>query len=293
MIAGALAHRGPGSAPSLDVHAGLGRALGALGDPDWAAARPGPAPLPASTWLPEVELWVARERAGSSRGLALAAKGGHNAESHNHLDVGSVMVALDASPVLIDLGQPTYLAHTFTERRYEIWTMVSSWHTLPTVAGHEQGVGEQYRAQVLAAPGDRESEVVLELAGAYPAEAGLRSWRRRTELERASGGDGAAVRIEDRWQLAPGSASDAVRSHHVLSGEVLEHAAGSLRIRALSGALAQLTWDPSLGTGELERREVDDPLLRASWGESVHRLVLTPTTAATGDGALAVSISAV
>lgn len=303
VVAGALAHRGTEDAPPLDVSAGLGRVLGALGDPEWIASRQEPAPMPASSWLPEVGLWVARERSGTSDGLALAAKGGHNDESHNHLDVGSVMVALDASPVLIDLGQPTYLAHTFSERRYEIWTMVSSWHTLPTIAGHEQGVGEQYRAEVLAAPtltGGTE-EFVLELAGAYPGEAGVRSWRRRTVLDRAqnpvgpdAGADGAVVEIEDRWELDPRVAADggAVRAHHVLAGDVLEHVPGRLCLRALSGTLAQLEWDPAVGEGELERREVEDPLLQASWGDVVHRLTLAPPTAADGSGAFTLRLSA-
>lgn len=113
----ALAHRGAGAIPPVRPELGLGRVLTALGDVQWAAAdgagaRP---PYPAQTWLPEVQLLVARERDADPSGLALIVKGGHNGEAHNHLDVGSYLVALDGSPVLIDLGQPTYTAQTFTD----------------------------------------------------------------------------------------------------------------------------------------------------------------------------------
>ena len=33
-----------------------------------------------------------------------------------------------------------------------------------------------------------------------------------------------------------------------------------------------------LGAGELEHREITDPLLAASWGETVHRLRLSAAT---------------
>ncbi|SLM92674.1 hypothetical protein FM106_05185 [Brachybacterium faecium] len=272
VIAGALAHRGAEEAPPLWTESGLGRVLTALGDRAWCESRGGQAPLPGQSYLEEVELLVARQREGTAEGLALATKGGHNDESHNHLDVGSVMVVLDASPVLIDLGQPTYRAHTFTERRYEIWTMTSSWHTLPEIRGHEQGIGAGFRARDLVRD-PAGTGLEMELADAYPAEAGLESWHRRVVLDR----DAEEVRIEDTWTLAeapPSEAAPEVLLHHVLAGEVREHRAGLLRLRALSGALAEIRWDPALGAGQLETRAVEDPLLSASWGEEVHRLSL-------------------
>lgn len=295
----ALAHRGTGPEPLIRPEIGLGRVLIALGDAPWSAAdgtatRP---PYPAVTWLPEVQLLVARERTGESAGLALAAKGGHNDEAHNHLDVGSCLVALDGAPVLIDLGQPTYTALTFTERRYEVWTMTSSWHNLPEIRGHQQGVGLPHRARVITSPCGRgrglpdggagepadecRSVLELELSAAYPEQAGLLSYRRRVVLDRvrgsSDGASGAEVRIEDCWRLAPvGHAVDHpdVVLHHVIAGEIRDHHPGMLRVKTLSGAVAEIRWDPKLGAGLLERRVIEDPLLIASWGEAVHRLRL-------------------
>jgi hypothetical protein len=299
----ALAHRGAGQVPPIQPELGLGRVLTALADQEWGSAdgvgvRP---PLPETTWLPDVQLLVARERAADTAGLALAVKGGHNDEAHNHLDVGSYLVAADGSPVLIDLGQPTYNALTFTDRRYEIWTMTSSWHNLPEIRGTEQGVGAEFRAggplegtAPMAAPGsgdgesaahgqghrlghgDGSSALELELAAAYPPEAGVLSFRRRAVLDR-TGADGAAVRIEDSWILRPSRTPHAgagVVANHVIAGAIIDHRAGRLAVRALSGAVVELSWDPTLGTGLLEKRMIEDPLLAASWGEMVHRLRL-------------------
>ena len=286
VAAQALAHRGAGTRSLVHPELGLGRVLTACGDASWREADgqgTGPV-LPAETWLQDVQLLVSRGRGGDPGGPALAVKGGHNDEAHNHLDVGSYLVALDGAPVLIDLGQPTYTARTFTERRYEIWTMTSSWHNLPQIRGHQQGVGERFRAAEvqpeLQEAGTAEalgrgagSALHLELREAYPAAAGLRSWRRTAALDR----DSRTVTVSDTWELEARSGHESVPPvvlHHVIAGDPLEHAPGLLRVRTLSGAVAELRWEAGLGAGALERREIDDPLLAASWGGAVHRLTL-------------------
>lgn len=65
-------------------------------------------PLPADVWLPGIQVMIARDAAGSSNGLFVAAQGGHNDESHNHNDVGNYVVYYNGSPVLIDVGRGTY-----------------------------------------------------------------------------------------------------------------------------------------------------------------------------------------
>jgi hypothetical protein len=62
----------------------------------------------------------------------LAAKAGNNADSHNHNDVGSFTVYKKGKPMIIDLGVGTYTAKTFSDKRYELWTMQSHFHNLPT-----------------------------------------------------------------------------------------------------------------------------------------------------------------
>ena len=105
------------------------------------------APQPRDVWLPVIEVMAARDQARSARGLYVAAKGGHNNESHNHNDIGEFVVYLDGLPLLIDAGVETYSRKTFSPQRYEIWTMQSAYHSLPTIDGVQQSPGEQFAAR--------------------------------------------------------------------------------------------------------------------------------------------------
>ena len=75
-----------------------------------------------------VGLFVARDDT-----LCLAVKAGDNADSHNHNDTGSFTVYKNGLPLIIDVGVESYTQKTFSPRRYEIWTMQSAYHNLPTI----------------------------------------------------------------------------------------------------------------------------------------------------------------
>lgn len=120
--------------------------------------------------------------AGIFRGkyFCAAAKGGHNGENHNHNDCGNVIVYADGRPVLIDAGVGAYTRDTFSDRRYTIWTMQSSFHNLPEINGCMQRNGAEFAAHNTVFSADSFS---CELSGAYPQEAGLLSYQRRMQLE--------------------------------------------------------------------------------------------------------------
>ncbi len=82
---------------------------------------------PSDSFFESTGLMIARDEH-----FVLAAKAGNNADSHNHNDVGSFTVYKDGQPLIIDLGVETYRAKTFSDKRYEIWTMQSQFHNLPT-----------------------------------------------------------------------------------------------------------------------------------------------------------------
>ncbi len=103
--------------------------------------------FPRESWLPAIQVMTARDEAGSSDGYFVAAKGGHNKESHNHNDVGSFVVYRDGKPLLIDIGVETYTRKTFSPERYTIWTMQSRYHNLlPMFDGVMQAPGKDYAA---------------------------------------------------------------------------------------------------------------------------------------------------
>lgn len=108
-----------------------------------------------------------------------AVKGGHNGENHNHNDCGNVIVYADGRPVLIDAGVGAYTRDTFSERRYTIWTMQSSFHNLPEINGCMQKDGAEFSARNVTFSNDSFS---CELSAAYPQEAGILSYERRVHV---------------------------------------------------------------------------------------------------------------
>jgi hypothetical protein len=251
----------------------LGRALPAVfhwADLEQAAEGAAP-PYPAGAWLPEVQVLVARERAGSPQGLFLAAKGGHNGESHNHNDVGTFLVYLDGCPAVVDAGVGTYTAQTFGPDRYLLWTMRSAYHNVPQVRGVEQRAGPAFAARAVEGGlGPDGAALHLELAQAYPAEAGIATWRRAVRLRRR-GREGAVVEVEDAFRLeAP---TEDVRLHLLVAGEPRAVAPGRLRIPTARGAL-DVVYEAGVLAWEAETIPLDDPRLRRVWGDRLWRVAL-------------------
>lgn len=154
--------------------------------------------LPFDAWLPRVQVLTARSVRNSTEGLYLAAKGGHNSESHNHNDVGSFIVYADGQPLFIDPGVGTYRKETFNNKtRYKIWSMQSAYHNLPQINGIDQSYGKQYAAKnVKADIKNRKVTFTLDIADAYPDEAQVSSWTRNIEFIR-----NRQIRVTESYNL--------------------------------------------------------------------------------------------
>lgn len=95
-------------------------------------------------------------------------KGGHNAEPHNHNDIGSFIIADNRRQLLCDLGCGEYTRDYFDdETRYDELCCSSSGHSVPIVDGRAQRSGGQYRCGGFSAGNGR---VRLEIGGAYDAD---------------------------------------------------------------------------------------------------------------------------
>ncbi len=263
----AASHRVPGE-PVADEQAGLGRLLRALTDDEWRRAPQAASPLPAEVWFDSTQVLVVRQRTGSTQGLALVAKGGHNGERHNHNDVGEVLVALGGVPVVVDAGRPTYTAQTFGPERYSIWTMQSTWHNVPQVRGTPQAPGAAFAARDVAVTiGDDGAALRLDLAGAYPRDDVLHWWR-AAGLDRGS----RQVTVTDAWQLS-GPGDEPTTVHLLLAGEV-RTSRGRAEVDALGGVgTAVLTWEPAVPCAATPRT-LDDPMLADVWGDHLTLLAL-------------------
>lgn len=130
---------------------------------------------PRDVWLPDLQLRVL-ERGG----MILAAKGGHNGESHNHNDVGSFMLYVRGEPAVVDAGNMIYTAKTFSDRRYELWNVRSRNHNLPLIGGMEQQPGREHAASQVERTDDG---MRLDMKAAYARQAGVERLHRELSLD--------------------------------------------------------------------------------------------------------------
>lgn len=218
-------------------------------------------------YYPSVGLMVVRDEK-----LVLAAKAGDNGDSHNHNDVGSFTIYRDGSPLLIDVGVETYSKKTFSDQRYEIWTMQSSYHNLPEINGYMQLPGVEYGAgEVSCDLGN--CTLKMELAGAYPAECGIASYQRTARLNK-----GQDIVIEDRFSWKENEGKDnrltlSLMSYErpVLCGDS-EAGVECIQIGEEKGALRI----ENAHVSAIEEIPVTDKRLQIAWKHEVYRILVTP-----------------
>jgi len=143
------------------------------------------APLQPATgdghYFPGIQVATARTQGG----LFFAAKGGHNAESHNHNDIGSYIVYAAGQPCAIDAGVGRYSRKTFSEERYTIWSMQSGYHNTAIVNGCDQKNGREFAAHSVNFTDNGKSACFgLNLEKAYTDQAHLNIYRREFVLSR-------------------------------------------------------------------------------------------------------------
>ncbi len=115
-----------------------------------------PSPVPGTTpgddlglrtWFKDGGVLICRPAPGGPA-FAACLKGGHNAEHHNHNDVGSFSVVCGKTVVLCDPGSEVYTARTFSAKRYDSKVLSSYGHAVPVIAGQLQRTGAEARAAV-------------------------------------------------------------------------------------------------------------------------------------------------
>lgn len=229
-------------------------------------------PLPQNVWLPDLQVFAARDQAGTTNGFYVAAKGGHNDESHNHNDIGNYVVYYDGQPLLIDVGRGTYTSKTFSGKRYEIWYNCSEYHNLPTINGKTQPPGINYKSSNMTyKTGDGFTQFAVDIANAYPKDAGVKSWQRTIRLNR-----GKNVQINDVIAL---DKADALTQHLMTCypadlskpGELLIHykpKEGKARDFVVTYNAKQL--EASIEKVKLEAPE--DKGIIAKWGDTIYRV---------------------
>lgn len=124
---------------------------------------------PLRTWFKDGGVLICRPPPGATTPFAASLKGGHNAEHHNHNDVGSFILVLGDRLPVCDPGSEVYTARTFSAKRYDSDVLNSSGHAVPVVAGQLQKTGADARGQVLRTRfTDAEDLLALDIRSAYP-----------------------------------------------------------------------------------------------------------------------------
>ena len=132
---------------------------------------------PRDVWLPDLQLRLVRRG-----GMTLCCKGGHNGESHNHNDVGSFMLYVGEQPQIVDAGNMTYTAKTFSHQRYTLRNVRIAYHNLPLIGGLEQQPGREHAAKNVECLPDG---LALDMADAYGKDAGVKTLHREMTMDQA------------------------------------------------------------------------------------------------------------
>ncbi len=230
-------------------------------------------PLLRDVWLPDIQVMTARSEENSKESFYLAAKGGHNNESHNHNDVGNYIVYLNGQPVLVDAGSQTYTAKTFSSRRYELWNNQSGHHNLPTINGVMQHNGRQFEAgDVRYSANNKRAQLALDISKAYPEEAQVKTWQRTITLNR-----GKNVQVTEKYQLKKFIEPFALNFLTPLK-PVLEKA-GKIKLQNTEqpDASVYLLYNAKLFAPTFEKIEITDSRMSRSWGSELQQVILRST----------------
>ena len=203
-----------------------------------------------TVWYPSVGVYAARQ--GS---WVLGAKFGSNGDSHNHNDTGSITVYKDGRPFLIDIGVESYTQKTFSPQRYEIWTMQSAWHNLPTFDGVQQLPGAEYAAREVCTD---KNGITGELAGAYPPIPGLTTYRRSVSVSE----QGIALQDETDY---PGTVELTL---------LTEQQPAPTADGFVVGTLGGIRFDPGVVAAAVTPVSITDPRLRTAWPETIYKITL-------------------
>lgn len=150
---------------------------------------------PLKVYFPDLQVAATRESEIAENGLYLAFKGGNNGESHNHNDIGSIIVYTNGEPLFIDAGSGTYTKRTFSTERYTIWTMNSDYHNTLNFGDTVQKNGKNYQAKIVDYCKES-GKMTLDLAEAYPEEAEIVEYQRSASLEKG------IITLRDTYKLS-------------------------------------------------------------------------------------------
>jgi hypothetical protein len=203
---------------------------------------------PAGEWeLKDLQWVVSRQVSGRSM-VAFSAKGGHNAEPHNHNDVGHFILHAGGESLLNDLGAGVYTREYFGPKRYTFIHNASRGHSVPVIDGMEQGEGAEHSAAVVEKQiSEGRIRLTLDATAAYPVPH-LNRYVRRFDWSVPEGEGAGKLELTDRFEFSrlPQKLEEAFISQ---TKPELEH--GVVRWQGKQG-LALLRYNPEAFSASVE-----------------------------------------
>lgn len=194
-----------------------------------------------------------------------AAKGGNNAEQHNHNDCGSYLLNIDGNPVVIEIGAPEYTKDFFRENRYQYLAARTLGHSLPIVNGREQAAGPQYAAKVISCEmTDRSVEFSVDISECYPSDAHCSELIRSFYFDKING----RILVKEFFDLMVHQSFET----SVLTEEPVEMEGSSAVIHAKCGDVLVRPFDETLIIG-IETHEYRD---HGGTSRKIQRIILRP-----------------
>ena len=177
------------------------------------------------------------------------------------------------------MGVESYTKKTFSPQRYEIWTMQSAYHNLPTINGHMQKDGEEYGAKNISYQlDDNACYIDMDIADAYPAESGLLSYKRHAALLK-----GQEIVIRDTF-LFRGGINSVIMSlmtyEKPVIGKNTVDNPGSADAEEVLTLLIGSAGTLRITGGRLSRIEtipITDARLKTAWDHELYRILLDVT----------------
>lgn len=157
------------------------------------------------TEFPDAGVLICRPKNGAdsqkTRHLAMTCKAGHNAEHHNHNDVGAYTVMFAGSMPVLDPGGEVYTRRTFSKERYDSKLLNSFGHPVPVVNGQLQKTGRKFEGQILSKSFSDEKDVcVMDIAPAYGLKE-ITKLERQFEFSRTDTGTPNSLVVRDLIEL--------------------------------------------------------------------------------------------
>jgi len=220
---------------------------------------------PEDFFFKDMAVLVASGRDVNNHLWEFAAKGGNNAEQHNHNDCGSYILNIDGSPVVVEIGAPEYSKDFFRENRYQYLAARTLGHSLPIVNGREQAAGPQYASKVISCDlTPRYVEFSVDLAECYPSDAHCGELLRSFYFDKVEG----RLRIKEFFDLAVHQSFET----SVMTEEPVEMEGPIAVIHAKAGDVLVRPFDETLILG-VETHEYRD---HGGTSRKIYRIILRP-----------------